>query len=352
MDTIYHIFSANRVHLVPQILKSFYLLIKNTNHVFLLLIDSDFTDYRCYNEIKSNYNEIQLFYVTNFKQLRNIIHEKKSAILFHSLMPSYILKLICYHYVNINVVFWGSGIHILNAKNYFLYPLKYLLYHRFRSIVALMESDKIALKKNFLLKRIYLLPYIGERELLIRKITLPAKREDEIVVYVGNNSSCISSYCYIAQNILKKWSDWIHVEFMLNYNLSINDDFRKLQLICNDYKKAVLNTTFYNLKDYILYMNKCTHYLCNEHSQTGLGAIYTCLQLGKKIFLTGANYDWISSLGCKIYRIEEINSMSYEEFAKPLSDDIIHHNIEIMKKFEDLDAKVNDWNSYLSSLFI
>ena len=97
-------------------------------------------------------------------------------------------------------------------------------------------------------------------------------------------------------------------------------------------------------------MNKCSHYLCNEHSQTGLGAIYTCLQLGKKIFLAGANYDWISSLGCKIYHIEEINNMSYEEFVTPLSNDIICHNMEIMKRLEDIDTKVNAWNSYLSSL--
>lgn len=120
MNTIYHIFSANRVHLVPQILKSFYLLIKNSNHVFLLLVDSNFIDNSCYEKIKSNYNEIQLFYIMNFKQLRSAISDKKSAILFHSLMPSYILKLIYCRYVNINVVFWGSGIHMLNGKNYFV----------------------------------------------------------------------------------------------------------------------------------------------------------------------------------------------------------------------------------------
>jgi len=348
MKRIYHIFTANRVHLSPQIIKGFQVKLINYEHVFLL--------WRCNEQNKVIYNslrnELQLeymYYMEELADVKRIIPVKDAVILLHSFMPRLSLYLYCLNYKKVNAVCWGSGVKLDCIKNYIYYPIKFILYHYYDSIVALMKPDQEALRKIYKLENIHLIPYIGDRELLLdtKDFNIP---HEQNIVYVGNNSSCIDSYIKIAKDILWRFGANVNVQFMLHYGLIDDAPYRELAEYCKKNPSWQINTEFYDIDGYLHYMSLCSVYVCGEERQTGLGAIYTCLRLGKKIFLKGNNYDWIISLGCKIYHVNEIIDMSYENFISPLNEADINKNQMIIKDLESTEKKVSMWDYYLTSL--
>lgn len=349
MKNIYHVFTANRLHLVPQIIRGFYEKVNSVNHVFILWKCDD-RNRNVYLSLKEEIGIEEMYFAFSLKELESFLPSKSVIIILHSINLEYTFFLLKNKYVNVNGVFWGSGIRLNNLKNYLFYPIKFLLYHQFKTIVTLMQPDKISLQNNYGLKNVKLIPYIGERELILRT-DIFNDFIDGNIIYIGNNSSCLASYLKLSKGVLWRFRQVANIRFMLNYDLSYSEEYHKLLIFCKKYyNSSKLDTDFYNIKEYIDYMNKCSIYICGEDRQTGLGAIYTLLNLGKKIFLQGNNYLWIKSLGCHIYHIDDIKKMSYQQLISPLNLRHKKENRNIIRKFENTDCKIDMWNEYLKSL--
>lgn len=349
MKRIYHIFVANRVHLTPQILKSFFLNSTGFNHIFLL--------WRCSKENKIIYDSIikdegliQCFYIDKVSDIKKYVNEKNTAIILHSIIKECCIYLFLRNYTNVSLVYWGSGMKNETLKNKILYPWKKMLYNFFRYNIVLMDPDKESLQNIFHLNNIFVLPYMGERERLVGEYLKSHERPIiNDLVYIGNNFSCLNSYFYLVKSVLFPFRKQINVQFMMHYDVVYNDTYKQLVSFCQkEYSNWRINEELYDLQSYIRYMDMCSIYVCAEDRQTGLGAIYTCLRLGKKIYIYGKNYDWIKSLGCVVFNVKDIEFQDFNVFVSPLSEQQKEHNRAIIERLESSNEYMDNWNNFFS----
>lgn len=345
---IYHIFPSHMTHLSPQLISVFCKQFPQIKQSFIVFGKD--CNSAVYEELKVKVKSIYL--VSNIAGLTKII-SRDSHILLHSLIPVICRYFYFHKYSNISVVCWGSGIKMVSFKNYIMFPLKFLLYHSFKNMITLMEPDQLYLQKRYRIRNTINQPYLGEREVELQKYMEHrnnyTSRDSNNVVFVGNNSTCIKSYIKIAQKKLWKFKDKIDLRFMFHYDYNIqNLEIVELRKICNNnYPNYTFNTEFYNLYDYAKYLDSCNIYICDETRQTGLAAIYTSLKLGKKLYLNGNNYNWVTSLGCKVHHTDELVQSSLLDFLAPDPISIIQNNYNCMDFFECVENKIIGWNNIL-----
>ena len=137
---------------------------------------------------------------------------------------------------------------------------------------------------------------------------------------------------------------------MANYSFKESSTSRELQkrgkeIFRNNF---ILDTKLYPLNEYYSYMNNCDIYICAAQGQSGLGAIYTCLRLGKKVFLSGINYEWMKSLGCHVFHVDEIDKMEPKDFLDDISYKEKIDNYRIIRSYLNIEQILNKWNEFLS----
>jgi hypothetical protein len=309
----------------------------NNNEVYLNVENCKSIDYTLLNNI----SELKPLN----KKLRH--HD----VYLHGVPYSWMIYLIINRYKSINWICWGAGA-ILNYKNYksiLFYPIKNIIYKRFKRIGVLMPQDQNNLEKYFNLKNIFLLSYAGSLNNFPYDLgKLYENKYNSNVVYIGNNSSSINSYMGVAKSL--STFDNIYLVCMLNYSFKESNVSKDLM----DYGKSSFgdkfrfDTELYSLNDYYDYMDSCDIYICAIKKQTGLGAIYTSLRLGKKIYLTGQNYEWITSLGCEIFHVDELKSISENDFLTSISLENKIKNYKIIANLSDGQRIVNQWEFFFN----
>lgn len=345
---IYHIFPSHVTHLSPQLISVFYKQFPQFKQSFIVFGK----DCKSVVYEKLSIEVKNMFFANDINELVKIV-SKDSHILLHSLIPEACKYFYFHKYSNVSVVCWGSGIKMVSFKNYIMYPLKLLLYHSFKNMITLMDPDRLYLQNKYGIRNLINQPYLGERECELQKYMdnrdNSTNSQNDNVVFVGNNSTCIKSYIKIAQKKLVKFKDEIDLRFMFHYDYDNHDlKILKLRRICDDnYPNYTFNKDLYNLYDYAEYLDCCNIYICDETRQTGLAAIYTLLKLGKKLYLNGNNYDWVTSLGCKVHHTDELERSSSLDFLAPDSILVTQNNYNCIASFECMENKIKAWNNIL-----
>ena len=314
------------------------------------------TDWAIYSNLFKELECKNYFLTTSLDDVKKIDDiNPNSFIILHG--DSYVRMLYFYfrRKKNVHWICWGSGTKINKSiKSIFSSFMKKKIYKSFRSIIALTEIDNIEFRNNFGFTKIHIIPYLGSVDNMqqFKKEDLN-KNKISKVVYIGNNSSCLPTYNEVVHK-LKKFAPSIEVKCMLNYDLVKNEVYEKLDEdgIAIFGSKFKINTEFYELKDYPDYMDKCDIYICNADRQTGLAAIYITLILGKKLFLTGNNYNFIKAIGCRIYEVNEIDRMTKEEFLSPLPLNIKERNFELIMEYLNEDKIITKWNDFFKEYLI
>jgi hypothetical protein len=355
---IIHIISAQTYHLTPNLLKN---IIQKVpfNHFFVVIAEKNQkVDWAIYSKLFKELECKNYFLSTSLEDVKEIGGiNPNSFIILHGDSYKWMLYFYFCKYKNVHWVCWGTGTKINKSiKSILSSFLKKIIYKKFRSIISLTEIDAIELKKVFGVTETCTIPYLGSidnmgqfnKENLKRNIN-----KLENVIYIGNNSSCLSTYNEVVHKI-KKFAPFIEVRCMLNYNLVKNTIYKKLDEDGLTFfgSKFKMNTKFYELKDYPDYMNNCDIYICNADRQTGLAAIYMTLTLGKKLFLTGNNYSFIKEMGCHIYEVNDIDEMSKDEFISPLSLKIKERNFELIMLYLNEDKIIRKWNDFFTRYLI
>ena len=165
---------------------------------------------------------------------------------------------------------------------------------------------------------------------------------------MGNNSSNIDTYLPLSKKLIKH-KDRININCMLNYSFKETDVSRQLE---TEGKKMYgarfyMDKQLYPLQEYYRYMEKCDIYICDSKKQSGLGAIFTCLRLGKKLFLSGINYEWMKSLGCTVFHVNEIDEMESDVFLKELTFKEKLENYKIIDSYFNISRILDDWDAFL-----
>lgn len=346
-EKVHHIFTADRHHLVPDMVRTFDLYLSEFNQIFFLIGNIEENE-KVYNfEIMG-----EMVFLTSIKEI-DITNLKNEKIILHGVPYSWMIHLALRNLKNIYWVCWGAGakINYRNFRSVLFHPFKILLYKRFKKIAALMFQDKQSLEKNFFLQNVDLLSYFDPSlkpfPFTVEELSFQ-KGKDEGTIYVGNNSSSLFSYAKVLE-ILKDHKNIERIDCMANYNFTENNVASQLRLKGIEYfgDKFTLNTQFYSLDEYYNYMKQCDIYICAVEKQTGLAAIYTTLRMGKKIFLTGHNYEWINSMGCTVFHTEDLKRMSESELFAEISIAEKTKNYNIINDFLDKNRITQKWYSFL-----
>ena len=139
---------------------------------------------------------------------------------------------------------------------------------------------------------------------------------------------------------------------MNNYSLKKDSEYMQLislgkGLFGEDFHS---DEEFYDYEDYIRYMNNCDVYVCSRESQTGLGAIYMCLSLGKKVYIHGKNLNWLRNhFHATVFDTDDINcNLSFSDFSKPLTVEEKMQNNKIL--IDNRMISYDKWVNYLRGL--
>ena len=224
-----------------------------------------------------------------------------------------------------------------------------------KTMVALMKPDEDPLKRYYKNTRLTTISYLGNstRTSDIERCLENNKNNERVIpmVYIGNNPFSLPEYVELTKSFLSRFKDKLSVLYMLNYGLEKNSSYYELVSLVQDFKHAELDEIQHPLEQYVDYMNGCDIYICPKNRQTGLAAIHTCLQLGKKLYLTGGNYEWASKhIGCKVFNVSDLNNITFEEFIEPLDKETQKKNKELVDKALDLDTNAKRWLEYFASI--
>lgn len=352
---IVHIFTAERYHLVPNISKGFVTTYKNDAQHLIVLCGSKNLDTQRYENVYKTTNFRDYIFCLSHYQLCKVLWKyRKTPIIFHGGdYLSFVLPFLlgCR---NVSWVCWGYGASVRNTlRSKLAAPFKALIYRRFTNIITLMENDRDTIIRDFGVdrKNVYTMPYQSSLESPRVKKSLELLNQDTQVtnekplVLLGNNPSSITYYEKMMKS-LSQYRGKIRVHCMMNYSLVRDERYERFialgkSLFDSDFKS---DEEFYQGDDYVNYMNSCDVYMCATPKQTGLGAINTCMLLGKKAYLTGKNLDWMRNhYGVLVYDVNTIPS--YEEFVKPLTTEEKRSNREAL--LSKIKEHFSLWQQYL-----
>lgn len=345
---IIHVFTADRFHLVPKMVESFYAL--EDNQFFILARNKKDKKDKIYDEI---FKDKSHYIITHSnKELINIALKLRSNKFVLHGVPYLWMIIFLFVSKKVNWVCWGAGASInkKNWKSVIFTPFKKVLYQNFKKIGVLIPQDEDSLKKDFGVKNITLLSYfgsIGKFPYKIEDIKKTSFPKNTYTIYLGNNSSCLGSYLPLCER-LHKFKETVRINCMLNYSFKETENSVILRQRGNELygENFNMDTKLYPLHEYYDYMNRCDIYICNVKGQSGLGAIFTSLRLGKKVFLSGTNYLFIKSLGAIIFHVDEIEHMSNESFFEELSYDNRLKNFSVIDKYLDKETVINKWKEF------
>jgi len=356
---IVHILPSNRYHLTPDIAEGYIKNYKQFNHAIILFGDKQ-TNKQLYINIFEKLDFKYFHFCQNNKEFVKLLWKyRENPIVFHGGNYFRFILAILVKSNNINWVCWGSGTTIYKTtKSKLSAKIKKLIYSNFNSIVTLMDQDRNSIIEHFKVNpsRIITLPYATGNNDNLNDFHLELLKNERMLnskplVLLGNNSCCMEDYSKLL-DILRQYSGKISVQCMLHYDLEKNKTYYNLiekgkYFFGDDFKT---NEEFYSdIKEYIKYMNHFDIYICSAMYQTGLGAIGTALKLGKKIFLSGRNYEYFNSKGTKIFKVESINStLSLESFISPLTMEEKLLNYE--KMVETTENNHEKWVKYFNDI--
>jgi hypothetical protein len=356
---IVHVFSAVNKILSLDLAQGFLFYFRQINQKIILVAkeETDTSEFVRMFEKEGYTNFIIIRKTSEFR--KEIIKHQKDPILLHGENYWRFLTVFLSGCNNVNWVCWGSGASIRNNwKSEISALFKTFIYKKFNSIVTLIDGDKNSIINDFKLsqEKVVTIPYMlfssKRREEvslgLLNHTTMVGTKSKNPVILLGNNPCNIDYYIQLME-LLSPFKGAIEVHCMMNYSLLKDAHYYYFMEVGrntfgNDFYS---DEDFYEGDAYMVYMNKCDVYICGNPLQTGLGAIEACLLLGKKMFLTGKNYEWIKEYyQAKVYNISEITT--YDSLVTPLEQEYLSNNrnviIDSWQKSREL------WINYLERI--
>jgi len=362
MQKIYHVFNSNTVHHVPDMIDNIlhYFNEENKEHIFYLYEYNKNKDR--YTEIENKFGDVKLNHFTKHKELNKVIlalNESDKLIIhgfFYKRFWLSFFKIPKYQMGRVIWVCWGSGNHwkkgVLGAlMNY----VRTKIFKRLGAIVTLMQPDYIELTEKFKCNNCTLLPYFSkvwdfENNVIYKNCKQYSLLEEikTVKVLIGNSASATNLH-HEAFELLKKFS---HNNMQFITPLAYGPESNKLQIsqigkeIFRENYIAV--TEMMEINKYSLFISENADILVfTAKTQIGLFNLYFAAYCGKKIYANGYNYNWLESLGLKIYNTDIIKEQDLSEFTRPLSIDEISRNRKVMEEQLSPQVLVKQWSKLI-----
>ena len=355
---IIHVFNAQMYHLSPGIIKGLLNGFRVTISKIILLEDGDVNRAK-YESIFEEFNFKDYYFCSSdFDSLFKIFHNYiDSPILFHG--GSFerwnaAFKAGC---KNVNWICWGgdasksvgrrktqSLIKRIIGRIYdeWSFCRKKKQYKQFHTIVALIEPDRQTIVHDFNIPvdRVEVIPYrynlINSTKVLTDELYNEGKAQikKKPLVLIGNSPMNAPFYMQMV-DVLKKFAGRIEVHCMYQYPHKADNTYMNLYRLGkkNFGDDFFIDEQFMNKDEYLRYLNLTDIYVCSNPEQTGIGAINGLFRLGKKMYITGKNYEYAQGIGCSVHNSNDIAHIDYDEFVKPDSRVIKDSNKTALENF-------------------
>ena len=378
-NSIYHIFKADAyfhtLDMIENIIKfskyKHFFVIVGINEITKPFFDTLFLNHH-YNQYtyiyeKSSSRSTRLISnilkrllhieLLNFENdlLKYISNSSINSLILHSNFTTMFYLLFSFmKNINKTWVCWGS---IYNPKrsNFIKYTLGIylykIIYNNYSNIICTMQADCDHLIKLYNVKNTCFIPYYSDLCIVAKSLIKEEIKNNNIRVLLGNNGSCVDSYYADLRKLEIHKNKNIEIDCMLNYGCT---EKQKLNLISTAVShfgsQFKAHTTLLPKEQYYNFMSNCDIYISSVKAQSGLGAIYLLLLLGKKIFLAGKNYEHIHSFDAIIYQSDQIMEFSFQEFCKPLTNKEKEHNYLVTMKLLNIEDVVIKWEQFYNKL--
>lgn len=353
---IVHTFRLTSFHLNKSLIRAFNEISTNNSAIVpYFLIYGTYIE----TEVKKHLDLFDQLGITNYyfshsiKELYQFAKENKNlSFLLHGMTYACMCTLIISG-VKLNWVCWGAGASVnwRNWKSILFTPFKILIYHRFHTIITLMAGDKITLEHDFLLKGVKVLPYFAYNAVHFKdkfiKLNRNKDHKSKLAVLLGNSAHCIDTY-YELLDKLSRFKGLITVNCMMQYPRIDNRillDLKEKGEALFGRDSFFLDTEMLETEAYFAYMAKFDIYICGTLEQSGLGAANTCIILGKKVYLTGKNLDWMRSCGLFVCDVKSIENSSDCDFLELLTER--QKNFNFNKRYTSVEEIKEKWIRYL-----
>lgn len=379
MKMIYHIFNAN-VYFVNLSLIESYIKFSKYNHFYLIAGVIDSTKIY-YDELFLKYHYSKYTYLSEnsfskktriisilFRRILNtqfhsfeinllkyISYLSDHAILIHgnfSTMFYFSLNLRLMKYSNINWVCWGNIYFLYKDRNIRFYRLRNAIYKRiyknYSNIICLMQEDCDELKKLYKLNNTLFLPYYDEAPLIIDKLNLKGiKMHNDIRILLGNSGRCIDSYYEDLVKLRIHRKNNISIDCMLNYGSTENQNSDLIKFATLIFGvKFIAHTVVWQKEEYYNFMSKFDIYISSRKTQSGLGAIYIQLLLGKKVYLAGKNFEHLKNSGTIVFHSDQLSELSFKDLCFPLTSEEKKHNKSVIMGLLDIETLTYKWDQF------
>lgn len=376
MKVIYHIFNANVYFLTCGLIESI-IRFSEHDHFFVVVGVNEFnksyfddlflryhsSNYKYINETSSSKKtriisdlskrllktEFYNFEIDLLKYISSLSHQ---VIILHGNFTTLFYLFFRLNNNNKNWVCWGFIYFLHKDLHKKLYKIRNSLfrniYNSYSNIICLMQEDCDELKKLYKLKNTFFLPYFNELPLIIEKLNLTeAKKDNTIRILLGNSGNCIDSYYQDLEKLKVYINNNISIDCMLNYGSTEEQNSSLIKSAALVYStKFKAHTALWPKEQYYNFMNQFDIYISSRRTQSGLGAIYLLLLLGKKVFLAGKNFEHIKNSGAIIFHSDQINEFSFQDFSRELNKDEKKHNYFAIMDLLDCKALALKWDQF------
>ena len=379
MKIIYHIFKADTFFHSIDIIDStiskskfhhYFLIVgincKNRSVFDKLFTAKDYKDYKYFYDSDENINcekpIVQKLYniVGNYIKkyeldiLKYICKNNLKILILHSNYSTLFYLILSFYWrLNKNWYCWGSIFNKNKSifRKILLTAIYMRIYKSFNNIICTMEPDCIQLKTEFNVKNVHYLPYLNINTIETSYLEIDKKTNDRIKIVLGNSGQCLESYYQLIEMLKRFINKDITIDCLLNYGGS---EFRNIDFI--NYSKTIYgrkikaHTSILAKDDYVKLMKEFDIYISSVTTQSGLGAIYLMLKLGKKVFLAGSNYQHIKNLGAIVFHSDTISELSFDVFSTPLTINEKRNNYEIINNLKNCEILSIRWENFYSQL--
>ena len=267
---------------------------------------------------------------------------RTNRILFHGYFFSQlIVALIAIKYFkNVNWICWGTMLRKNSARRLNLRDalnnwLTETAYKRFNSVICLLKSDQNELESSFSLKHVFLAPYGCDFNDLYKdnpELVSRRKTNDPPRILVGNSAHVIDDYIDFVRG-LDGFPANVSLTFMMNYGMVSHAE--KVECLKKLLSEKSLTYDFWDKTEpFNVYLEKIAQfdvYVCPAQYQSGLGAIYHMLYLGKTVYLKGYNLQWV--IQCGFFSVKDIGQFLSDVekgHGFPLDSDLIARDRDLL----------------------
>ena len=354
-----HLFYAPPYNINTQIIKSFMCMegFASLPQWFILYGALDKKQKAVYDEMHLN-GHVELVYLNNFASLLRFAEKHKNDIfLLHGNLPYKVMFFLSVYSQRTDWICWGAkaSINYNNIKSILLTPLKIFMYRRFYKIITLMDPDTDSLTHDFHVKNVEQISYYNpslEEEPDFFSQFVPVDKSQVYKrkkILLGNSAHNIPYYLDILAH-LSKFREALDVHCMMQYPKLDENIIKKFSSQAKSISdgSVTMDKEMMERYQYYKYLSNFDVYVCSNLNQSGLGAANNCLKLGLKVFLAGKNYEWLASLGYKVFDVSSIKNADDIDLFNDLSESEKEYNLNLA--FKIMRAEKNKWMNYRKTL--